>query len=203
LVDITEGANVFGGLLAPNVNGVLLDVVMVVLAVGKLKPDAEPLPNKGADDVVVAIDIDAGGKLFGNENPLVVDVVNEAVVIVVGAVIWAGTRNRLGIIAEVVDDDDGGTDRVEALVPKENCGGLSDEIVEETAASVVVVVASGVLPNDPNVIDVGILIGDDDAVVAGIVIIEGAIGVLVAAVVLVADVAEPNDGNVEDVLVLI
>jgi hypothetical protein len=188
------------------VNGVLLDVVMVVLAVGKLKPDDEPPPpNKGADDVVAAIDADASGKPLGNENPLVVEAgnVNEAVVVVVGAVAFDGKPNKFGATDEVVvvDNDNGATGRVGALVPKENCGGLSDETVEETAVSVVVV-ASGVLPNDPNVIDVGILISDDDAVVAGVVTIEDAIGVLIAVVVFV-DGAEPNDGNVEGVLVLI
>ncbi len=125
--------------------------------------------------------------------------------LVEGADITAGTLNRLGRTARVVavvvvDNDDGTAGRAGALVPKENCGGLSDETVEEPAVRAVVIVASGVLPNDPNVIDVGILIGDD----AVVVIIEGTIGVLiVAAVVVVADVAEPNDGNVEDVLVLI
>ena len=200
LVDITEGANVFGGLLAPNVNGVLLDVVVVVLAAGKLKPDDEPLPNKGTDDV------DGDEKLPGNENPLDVDagIVNEEA-LVVDVPMTAGTVNKLGRTAKfdavvVADNDDGAIARVEAPGTKENCDGLSDETVDEAAVRAVVA-ASGVLPNDPNVIVVGILIGDDDAVV---VIAEGTIGVLIAAaVVVVVAAAEPNVGNVEDVLVLI
>jgi len=98
LVDITEGANGFGGLLAPNANGALLDVVVVVFADGKLKPgddddDVKLVPNKGIVDVVavvvvVAIDVDISGKLLGNENPLIVVVTGNVKeeTVVVGAV---------------------------------------------------------------------------------------------------------------------
>ena len=140
LVEITEGANGFGGLLAPKANGVLLDVVVVVFADGKLKPDDEddkPLPNKGAADVVagvvvvVAIDVDTSGKALGNENPLVVDEeigngneVAAAVVVVAmgGAVVFDGKPNKFGVVDEVfaVDDDNEVTDKDGALVPNEN-----------------------------------------------------------------------------------
>jgi hypothetical protein len=209
LVEITEGANGFSGLLAPNANGALLDVVVVVPADGKLKPDDgddKPIPNKDAADVVavfvvvvVAIeDVAASGKLPGYENPLIVEEtgnVKEAVV-VVSAVALDEKANKLEVVDEVVidDDDDNGT---KALVPNENRGGLSDEIVEETVV-VAVVVANEVLPNDPNVIDVGIFIGDDDVV--DVVIIEGMVEVLVAGVVFV-DVNEPNDWNAGGVFI--
>ncbi len=194
LVDITEGANGFNGLPAPNANGVLPDVV-VIPPDGKLKPGADDklLPNKDAADVVAGPieDADVDGKPLGNENPLVVEETGnvKGAVVVVGAVAYDGKANGFAGIELVVvvgnDDDEGG-----ALVPNENEGGLSDEIVEGIEVGAVVVVV-GVLPNDPNVIDVGNFIGDDDVVV----IIEGVIEELVAVVVF-ADVTEPNDGNV-------
>jgi hypothetical protein len=88
LVEITGGANGLGGLLAPNANGALFDVVVVVVveaaaADGKLKPDDDdddrPVPNKDGAEVVVVLlvvaieDVDASGKLLGNEKPLVVE----------------------------------------------------------------------------------------------------------------------------------
>jgi hypothetical protein len=216
LVEVTEGANGLSGLLAPNANGVLFDVVVVVVVVfpdGKLKPcdDDKPAPNKEAADVVagfavVTIDVDATGKLFGNENPLIVvetGHVKEEAVVVVGAVTLDEKANKFGVVDKTVvvaaSDNDGATTRAEALVPNENKGGLSDETVEE--AVVVTAVDNGVLPNDPNVIDFGTSIGDDDVVVV-VVIIEGVVDVLVSVVVF-ADVNEPNDWNVEGVLVLI
>jgi hypothetical protein len=216
LVEVTEGANGLSGLLAPNANGVLFDVVVVVVVVfpdGKLKPcdDDKPAPNKEAADVVagfavVTIDVDATGKLFGNENPLIVvetgHVKEEAVVVVVGAVALDEKANKFGVVDKTVVvaaiDNDGATTRAEALVPNENKGGLSDETVEE--AVVVIAVDNEVLPNDPNVFDFGTSIGDDDVVV--VVVSEGVVDVLVAVVVFV-DVNEPNDWNGEGVLVLI
>ncbi len=219
LVEITEGANGFGGLLAPNANGVLLDVVVVVFADGKLKPDDNaPPPNKDAVDVgavfvVVAIDVDTSGKLLGNENPLIVEgtgnVKEAAAVVVVGAVAFDVKANKFGVVEEVVvavvidddDDDNGITDKGGALVPNENRGSLSDETVEKTVV-VAVVVINGVLPNDPNVTDVDTFISDDAVVivVAG-VIIEGMVEVLVAVVVFV-DANAPKDWNVEGVFAL-
>lgn len=199
LVDITEGANGFNGPPAPNANGVLPDVV-VIPPDGKLKPGADDklLPNKDAADVVAGAieDADVDGKPLGNENPLVVEETGnvKGAVVVVGAVAYDGKANGFGGIELVVvgnDDDDGADDKGGALVPNENEGGLSDEIVEGIEVAAVVVVV-GVLPNDPNVIDVGNFIGDDDVVV----IIEGVIEELVAVVVFADVTAEPNDGNV-------
>lgn len=218
LVEITGGANGFGGLLAPKANGVLLDVVVVVLADGKLKPDDdddEPLPNRGADDDVVVVvvvvdgvtDVDTRGKLLGNGKPLVAEAgsVSEALVVSGGAVTFELKPNRLGVVVVVVVDDGGAKDKVEAPPPKENSGALSEDTVVELVAADVVVVASGVLPNDPNVIVVGILIGDVVAVVDGVVKNEGAADVVVTVVLVVlvdefVAVAEPNDGKLADVL---
>lgn len=218
LVEITEGANGFSGLPAPNANGVLLDVVVVVLADGKLKPDADDkllLPNRGTADVVVAVgtDDDTNGKLLGNENPLVVDagaVVVEATgkvkveaIVVAGAVAFDGKPNKLGVIDEVVVGaaaavDNGVTGKVEGLAPNANEGSLSDETVEAIVVAAVVVGVNDVPPNEPKLIDVGTFIGD---VVVLVIAIEGTADVLVAVVVFV-DANEPNDWNVEGVGVL-
>ena len=105
--------------------------------------------------MVVAVDADTSGKLLGKEKPLDVEAGSAIEAdVVVGAVALDGKPNKLGVMDEVVvvtADDDGAIDRVGALVPKENCGSLSDATIEET----VVVAASGALPNDANVIVVG------------------------------------------------
>lgn len=210
-VETTAGANGRGGLLAPNANGVLLEVVVVVLAGGKLKPDDdEPAPNKGTeDDVVVAavvvgvIDVDTRGKLLGNANPLVEEAgnVNEALVVVADGALTFGVKpNKLGVVDVVVVNDDGAADRAEVLVPKASCTDLSEGI-----ARAFVDVDSGVLPNDPNVIVVGILIGDNAVVVVvvgvGVVKKEGVVEALVTAAVVVVVVdelvvaVEPNTGK--------
>lgn len=194
-VETTAGANGRGGLLAPNANGVLLEVVVVVPADGKLKPDDEPAPNKGtADDVVVAvvdvIDVDTRGKLLGNANPLVEEAgnVDEALVAVaVDALTFEVKANKLGLVDVVVVNADG----AEVLVPN------GTTVLSAGIARALDGVASAVLPNDPNVIVVGILIGDNDVVV-GVVKNEGVVEVLVtvAVVVVVVDelvaAAEPN-----------
>ena len=224
LVEITGGANGFGGLLAPNANGVLLDVVVVVLAVGKLKPDDdddELAPNRGADDDVVVvgvIDVDTRGKLLGNGNPLVAEAGNASDALVVvggGTVTFELKPNKLGVVVVVVVavvDDVGANDGVEAPAPKENSGGLPEDTAAELVATAVVVVAapSGVVPNDPNVIVVGILIGDNVvvAVVDGAVKNEDAVDVVVAMVLVVVvdecvDIAEPNNGKLADALGLV
>jgi hypothetical protein len=210
LVEITGGANGLGGLLAPNANGALFDVVVVVVveaaaADGKLKPDDDdddrPVPNKDGAEVVVVLlvvaieDVDASGKLLGNEKPLVVEdtgnVASVAAAAVVGTVVLAGKPNKFGTVDVVVDDDSNAVkDGAEALVPNENEGSFSAETVE--VIDVAVVVANAVLPNDPNVIDVDTLTGDDGLVV----IIEDAVEVLIAVVLFVDD-NEPNDWNVE------
>ena len=214
-VETTAGANGRGGLLAPKANGVLLEVVMVVLAEGKLKPDDDEVaPNKGIaadDDVVVVvvgvIDVDTRGTLLGNGNPLVKEAgnVNEALVVITDDALVFGVKpNKLGVadvVVGVVNNDP--TERAGALLPKENCADLSEGTAVE-----LVVAASGVPPNDPNVIVVGILIGDDDgAVVVGVVKSEGVVDALVTVVVVavdeLVDVAEPNSGKLEVVLGLI
>ena len=195
LVEITEGANGFGGLLAPNVNGVLFEAVVVVVADGKLKPDEdvdvveELAPNNdgGAAAVVVAAaerDVDVDEVVLGNENP-------PTVVVVLGAVAAAGVdekANKLGVVEVVV--------AAEELAPNANKAGLSDNVVVDGDAVLVVAVANGVLVNEPNV-------GVADAVVDVVVVVVKDKGVGVFDVVVVGLVAEnpPNVGNVEGVLV--
>lgn len=192
LVEITEGANGFGGLLAPNVNGVLFEAVVVVVADGKLKPDEdvdvveELAPNNdgGAAAVVVAAagrDVDVDEVVLGNENP-------PTVVVVLGAAAAAGVdekANKLGVVEAVV--------ATEELAPNANKAGLSDNVVVDGDAVLVVAVANGVLVNEPNV-------GVADAVV-DVVVKDKGVGVF--DVVVVGLVAEnpPNVGNVEGVLV--
>jgi len=195
LVEITEGANGFGGLLAPNVNGVLFEAVVVVVADGKLKPDEdvdvveELAPNNdgGAAAVVVAAagrDVDVDEVVLGNENP-------PTVVVVLGAAAAAGVdekANKLGVVEVVV--------AAEELAPNANKAGLSDNVVVDGDAVLVVAVANGVLVNEPNV-------GVADAVVDVVVVVVKDKGVGVFDVVVVGLVAEnpPNVGNVEGVLV--
>lgn len=195
LDETTKGANGFGGLLAPNAKGVLLDVV--VPADGKLKPDDDvdkPVPNNDADDIIPILDVvsigdvDTGGITLGNKDPLVVVVVTEnggarVGTVVVGAVIFDEKANKLGIVA--VDD---ANDRFGAPIPTENRDDFSVEIVDEAVPVVVVV---GIL-KWPNVLDV-----DDDVVV---VTSEGKVEALP---VIVVPVDELNNGNVEVVFVLI
>lgn len=190
LVEVTEGANGRGGLLAPNANGVLFDVVVVVVpADGKLKPDVDdkPLPNKGADVVVavlpavvvVAVKLKGAGvdeNVVGNARPPV------AVVVAVGignvdelvVAVLVEKLNKFGVTdaAAVVvgaagavdnDEDEDENDNVggAVAVPNENRGGLSDEIVE--ADVVVDDVVVGVVPKlVPNAIGVAVV----DVVVA-------------------------------------
>lgn len=195
-VDEITGANVFGGLLAPNANGVLLDVVVVVPIVGKLKPDDdgvddETLPNKGAADVVETLKgVNVLENPPDNGSPLVVVAGGGRVegVVVVDAAVFDEKGNRFVGIA---DDDVVVVDEAVELAPNANIGALSAEVVEVIEGAAVVV-AIGVLPNAPNVIDVGSLAVDVVAVVSEVTL------ELLAAVVVVGalvDDNEPNDGN--------
>lgn len=186
LVEITEGANGLGGLLAPKVNGVLFEAVVVVVADGKLKPaedvdvDEELAPNSGTVAVVVVAvavgrneDEDVDEVALGNENPPTVVVAGnddneDDEDVVLGAAAVDEKANKLGVVeavvaAETVVDDTGARDEVEEPAPNVNKAGLSDNVVEDTAL-VVVEVGNGVLVNEPNV-------GTVDAAAAALVVV--------------------------------
>ena len=210
LDEITEGANVFGGLLAPNANGVLLDVVVVVIPVdGKLKPDDDDdeLPNKDAVGngpvLAVVVEVDAvaaaaaapSGKPLENENPLLVEGTGRVVLDTVeAAVVGLDEKpNKLGGAGDVVTAGrllTTATAGAETTVPNENEGGLSEARVDTVDPAIAVV---GFALNEPNVMAADTCAGDDDDEVVVVVGIDGD----AEAPVVVVGVNEPKDGNVE------
>lgn len=193
LVETTEGANGFGGLLAPNVNGVLFEAVVVVAADGKLKPDEDV----DADVVAIGrdVEVDEVGMVLENEKPPVAVVVAAATavgkdndeVVVLDAVVVDEKANRFGVVdavvaAEIVVDGAGAREEVDEFAPKANKVGFSDDVVV-----VDVDADNGVLPNEPNV-------GVVDAVVVVVAVKDKEV-----LDVVVGNV--PKAGNVEGVLV--
>ena len=213
LDEITGGANVFGGLLAPNANGVLLDVVVVVIPVdGKLKPDDDDddeLPNKDAVGNVpvlaVVVEADAvaappSGKPLENENPLLLEGTGRVVLdAVVAAVVRLDEKpNRLEGTDDVVAAGrllTAATAGDETGAPNENKDGLSDGSVDTVDAAIDVV---GFALNEPNVMGDDSCVDDEDAVVVSS---DGKAEAPVVVAVVVG-VNEPKDGNAEPVFEL-
>lgn len=213
----TDGAKGRGGLLAPKANGVLADVVVVVLApaAGKLNPPTlGVVPNNDGAELVVgllvnAVEVELEPNGAEKEKPAVV-VVAAALVIGVAEADKA-KRFAVGKVdddvvvvggANVADAPKGpdaklANDGADALVPKENNPGRSD-----AALVLVLVLVAGVAldaeGNEPNKI-VGAVLGE-----ALVVLVNGAAVVAAGTVadvegvvkVLLLDEKAPKAGNV-------